>query len=85
MGEPGRLVLEDLLHDGELEARERGDDVVDVGIGLRDVLAADPHRLDASLDGGVEHLRHLQPALALHLHAPALLEQASVSSSPTER
>ena len=69
-----RLVLEDLLDDEELEVAERGHHVLHVGIGLDDVVAADPHRLELALDRGVEHLRHLQSALALHRHAPALLE-----------
>ena len=57
VGVLGRLGLEDVLADEELEVLERGDDVVRVRVGLRDVLAEDVHRLQVAGDRGVEHLR----------------------------
>ena len=69
-----RLVLEDVLADEEVERLERRLDVLRVRVGLGDVLAEDVHRLEVARHGRVEHLRDLHPALALHRHAPALLE-----------
>ena len=71
-----RLGLEDVLADEELERLERVHDVGGVRVGLRDVLAEDPHRLEVPLDGGVEHLGHLVADLARKRDAPRLLEQA---------
>ena len=48
-----------------------------VGVGLGDVVAADPHRLERAGDRAVQHLGHLQAALTLQRDAPALLELPS--------
>jgi len=47
VGELRGLGLEDVLADEELERLERLDDVVRVGVRLRDVLAEDVHRLES--------------------------------------
>ena len=70
----GRLGLEDVLADEELEVLERGDDVGGVRVGLGDVLAEDVHRLQVARDRGVEHLRDRVALLARDLDAPRLLE-----------
>ena len=75
VGELGRLVLEDLLDDQEVERLHRGQHVLGVGIGLGDVLAEDVHRLQPAVDGGVEHLRDGVALVAGEIHAPGLLER----------
>ena len=69
------LVLEDVLHDQQLEVGERRLDLGGVRVGLADVVAADPERLQLPRDRRVKHLGQREAALAAQWHAPRRLEQ----------
>jgi hypothetical protein len=54
---------EELLHDEELEPRERRPHVALVRVALRDVLALDPERPDLAAARSLEHLGDREPGL----------------------
>ena len=67
------LVEEQVLHDDEIHRRERRVDVVDVRVGLGDVLAMHEDRAERAVERGVEHVRDPQPRLGLEGPAPQRL------------
>ena len=74
VGQLGGLGEQDVLHDHEIEAREQLARVLDVGLGLRRVLADHVQRAQLAALHALEHLRQV-PAVARHdLAAPRRLE-----------
>ena len=50
------LVQEEIVHHDAFHRRQRGGDVMRVGIGLRDVFALDVKAHEGAFDGGIEHV-----------------------------
>ncbi len=74
VGQLGGLRQQDVLDDEEVEAREQLARVLDVGLGLRRVLADHVQRAQLAALHALEHLRQV-PAVARHdLAAPGGLE-----------
>ena len=73
--ELGALVQEQLLHDQALERRHRGNDVLRVRVGLRDILALDVQPAERAVERRLEHVRDAQPGIGLERHFPVVLEQ----------
>jgi hypothetical protein len=63
VSELGRLVLEQVLYDEQVERRQSRVHVLGVRVGLRDVLALDEQRAERAVERGVEHVRDPQPGL----------------------
>ena len=61
--------------------------MLDVGIGLQNILALHIKALEGSLDGGVEHVGNAQARLVVELHAPERFSNrlTHVASSETWR
>ena len=78
VGELRRLGHEHLLHHEELERVERLLHVLGVRVGLHDILAHDPQRLQLARERGVIHLRDFQADLVGQLRAVELLIQPVV-------
>ena len=68
-----RLVQEQVLHDEDVERSERVFDVMDVGVGLRNVFAMDEHAAVRTIDCGIEHVGNAEARLVVELAIPLLL------------
>ncbi len=74
MGELGGFVEEDILHHHAFHRRQRGGDVLGVGVALGDVLALAVQRLEAAAERGLEHVGDAQARIGLQGNAPGLFE-----------
>jgi hypothetical protein len=68
------LVEEQVLDHHQLHRAQRGRDVVEVRIGLRDVFTVDEQPTEGALDRGVEHVRDPQPGLGQKDCSPKVFE-----------
>ena len=88
VGELGRLVEEQILHDDAFHRRQCGGDVAGVRIGLSDVLAFDIEALELAIQRRLEHVRQAQARLGQQGHAPIVLEgsaHAGIGDVPITR
>ena len=76
MSECRRLVQEQVLYDDDVHRPERVLDVMDVGVGLRDVFAVDEDAHERSVGCGIEHVGNAEARLVVELQVPFLLEDA---------
>ena len=74
MGKLRRFGEKNVLHNEEFKLPKRLHHVRDVGIGEHGVLAHDVQRLDLSLEGRGEHLRHRQAGRVGEFNVPRFLE-----------
>ena len=77
MGELGGLVEEDVLHHQAFQRPQRGLDVLDVGVGLGDVLTLDVKAPEAAIQRRLEHVGDAQAGFGVEAHVPGRFEQAA--------
>ena len=72
-----RLVQKEIVHDHELHAAHRFDDVVLVRIAVHGILAHDVHPAEMAGQRRIEHVGKTQARLWIEGHAPILLERSA--------
>ena len=77
MGVARRLVQENVLDDHTVHRGETRGDMLDVGVGLENVLALHIQALEGTRRGRVDHVGNTQTRLLADGHAPFLLEDVA--------
>ena len=77
VGELGRLVEEQVLHDHAFHRAERRGHVLGIRVGLADVLAFDVEALEFAIERGLEHVRDTQARFGQQADTPVVLKAAA--------